>query len=41
MDAAHQLLLAATFPANATLQVAHRYTPAFGSAFFYKGLLND
>ena len=30
-----------TFPANATLQVAHRYTPAFGSAFFYKGLLED
>ena len=30
-----------TFPANATLQVAHRYTPAFGSAFFYKGLLNE
>ena len=30
-----------TFPANATLEVAHRYTPSVGAAFFYKDLLNE
>lgn len=30
-----------TFPADTTLSVSHSYTPAAGSAFFYRGLLDE